>query len=103
MAYAHTDIRGQGSGCAIWFGDLVDVRTLPDGQDLYIRMPESELGMDLILSQNIIQACHAGLLFICLVIHLFWLQYDLAFTFLCQNKTTNKKEKLIARARSEMW
>ncbi|PON49884.1 S-receptor-like serine/threonine-protein kinase [Parasponia andersonii] len=44
MAYSNTDIRGEGSGCAMWFGDLIDVRQIPGGgQDLYIRMPASEL------------------------------------------------------------
>ncbi|XP_048334352.2 G-type lectin S-receptor-like serine/threonine-protein kinase At4g27290 isoform X2 [Ziziphus jujuba] len=43
MAYMNSDIRGKGSGCALWFGDLVDVRWFADGQDLYIRMPASEL------------------------------------------------------------
>ncbi|PON82246.1 hypothetical protein TorRG33x02_219480, partial [Trema orientale] len=44
MAYSNTDIRGEGSGCAVWFGDLIDVRQVPEGgQDLYIRMPASEL------------------------------------------------------------
>uniref|UniRef100_A0A7N2M967 Receptor-like serine/threonine-protein kinase n=1 Tax=Quercus lobata TaxID=97700 RepID=A0A7N2M967_QUELO len=37
-------IRGSGSGCALWFGDLMDIRQLPaGGQDLYIRMPASEI------------------------------------------------------------
>uniref|UniRef100_A0A6N2MPB1 Apple domain-containing protein n=1 Tax=Salix viminalis TaxID=40686 RepID=A0A6N2MPB1_SALVM len=26
MAYTNLDIRGRGSGCAIWFGDLIDIR-----------------------------------------------------------------------------
>ncbi|KAL5548142.1 hypothetical protein UlMin_003373 [Ulmus minor] len=44
MAYTNTDIRGEGSGCAIWFGDLIDIRQFASGgQDLYIRMPYSEL------------------------------------------------------------
>ncbi|KAK7312925.1 hypothetical protein VNO77_37180 [Canavalia gladiata] len=44
MAYANSDIRGAGSGCAMWFGDLIDVRQFDrGGQDLYIRMPASEL------------------------------------------------------------
>ncbi|XP_020963809.1 G-type lectin S-receptor-like serine/threonine-protein kinase SD1-1 [Arachis ipaensis] len=44
VAYANSDIRGEGSGCALWFGDLNDLRILPDaGQDLYIRVPASEL------------------------------------------------------------
>ncbi|GMN68860.1 hypothetical protein TIFTF001_037909 [Ficus carica] len=43
-AYANTDIRGKGSGCAIWFGDLIDIRHIPaGGQDLYVRIRASEL------------------------------------------------------------
>ncbi|KAL5802680.1 hypothetical protein ACOSQ4_030985 [Xanthoceras sorbifolium] len=45
MAYTNSDIRGEGSGCAMWFGDLIDIRQYSDsGQDLYIRMSASELG-----------------------------------------------------------
>jgi hypothetical protein len=44
MAYANSDIRGGGGGCAIWFGDLIDIREFPEaGQDLYIRMAASDL------------------------------------------------------------
>ncbi|KAG5032934.1 hypothetical protein JHK85_016916 [Glycine max] len=43
MAYANSDIRGEGSGCAIWFGDLLDIRLMSNaGQDLYIRLAMSE-------------------------------------------------------------
>ncbi|KAK4576518.1 hypothetical protein RGQ29_027180 [Quercus rubra] len=44
-AYSNTDIRDGGSGCAIWYGDLID---LVEGRDansqdvLYIRMPASK-------------------------------------------------------------
>ncbi|XP_075651312.1 G-type lectin S-receptor-like serine/threonine-protein kinase At4g27290 [Castanea sativa] len=45
MAYTNSDIRGGGSGCAIWYGNLIDIRQLSaGGQDLYVRMPASELG-----------------------------------------------------------
>ncbi|KAK9152085.1 hypothetical protein Syun_010394 [Stephania yunnanensis] len=45
-AYANSDIRGSGSGCVLWFGDLIDIRefTAGGGQDLYVRMAASELG-----------------------------------------------------------
>ncbi|KAF8414039.1 hypothetical protein HHK36_002038 [Tetracentron sinense] len=44
MAFTNSDIRGQGSGCVLWFGDLVDIRRISGaGQDLYIRMAASEL------------------------------------------------------------
>ncbi|KAG5020636.1 hypothetical protein JHK87_016491 [Glycine soja] len=37
-------IRGEGSGCVMWFGDLIDMKQLQTGkQDLYIRMAASEL------------------------------------------------------------
>ncbi|KAL7131065.1 hypothetical protein ABFS83_13G174900 [Erythranthe nasuta] len=45
MAYTSLDIRGRGSGCLLWFGELVDIRVLSGGgQDLFIRMASSELG-----------------------------------------------------------
>ncbi|XP_004509980.1 G-type lectin S-receptor-like serine/threonine-protein kinase At4g27290 [Cicer arietinum] len=43
-AYANMDIRRGGSGCLLWFDDLVDMRLISQwGQDLYIRVPSSEL------------------------------------------------------------
>ncbi|KAK3424219.1 hypothetical protein EUGRSUZ_F01015 [Eucalyptus grandis] len=43
-AYANSDIRGRGSRCAMWFGDLIGMRQYPDdGQFLYVRMPASEI------------------------------------------------------------
>ncbi|KAM0063305.1 putative protein kinase RLK-Pelle-DLSV family [Helianthus debilis subsp. tardiflorus] len=42
-AYATLDIK-TGSGCLIWFDDLVDIRSYAeDGQDIFIRMAASEL------------------------------------------------------------
>ena len=47
-AYTNSDIRGGGSGCLLWFGDLIDIREYTEnGQDFYIRMAKSELGMSL--------------------------------------------------------
>ncbi|GMN64979.1 hypothetical protein TIFTF001_034039 [Ficus carica] len=44
-ANTNSDISGEGSGCAIWYGDLIDLRHSPNGgQDLFIQMPRSELG-----------------------------------------------------------
>ncbi|EOY12905.1 S-locus lectin protein kinase family protein [Theobroma cacao] len=43
MAYTNLDIRGGGSGCAMWFGDLIDIKQFQSfGQDLYIRVSASE-------------------------------------------------------------
>ncbi|TXG67293.1 hypothetical protein EZV62_008568 [Acer yangbiense] len=45
MAYTNSNISGTGSGCAIWFGDLIDIkRFASSGQSLFIRMSASEIG-----------------------------------------------------------
>lgn len=47
-AYTNSDIREGGSGCVMWFGDLIDMRQFPSGgQEIYIRMHVSELGIDI--------------------------------------------------------
>lgn len=44
-AYASLDIRQGGSGCLLWFGDLIDIRFFSEGgQDIYVRMAASDLG-----------------------------------------------------------
>nr|KYP44602.1 Putative serine/threonine-protein kinase receptor [Cajanus cajan] len=44
MAYTNSNISGKGSGCVLWFGQLFDIKVLQTGgQDLYIRIPASEL------------------------------------------------------------
>ena len=51
MAYSNSDIRDGpdgGSGCVIWYGDLIDFKpTAANRQDIYIRMPASEQGKGL--------------------------------------------------------
>ncbi|KAK9209441.1 hypothetical protein WN944_001807 [Citrus x changshan-huyou] len=43
-AYANADVRGGGSGCLLWFHDLIDMKELSEsGQDLFVRMAASEL------------------------------------------------------------
>ncbi|WVZ00605.1 hypothetical protein V8G54_026674 [Vigna mungo] len=44
-AYANSDIRDGGSGCLLWFHDIVDMRTHNDqGQEIHTRLPFSERG-----------------------------------------------------------
>ncbi|KAL6844008.1 hypothetical protein ACP4OV_025681 [Aristida adscensionis] len=45
VAYAAADIRGGNvlSGCVMWSHDIVDVRYVDKGQDLYVRLAKSEL------------------------------------------------------------
>ncbi|XP_056172875.1 G-type lectin S-receptor-like serine/threonine-protein kinase At4g27290 isoform X2 [Syzygium oleosum] len=45
-AFANSDIRGGGSGCLMWFAELIDVSDFEDAsyeQDLHIRLSASEL------------------------------------------------------------
>ncbi|KAK1421236.1 hypothetical protein QVD17_23421 [Tagetes erecta] len=43
-AYANSDVRHGGSGCLLWYNDLMDIRVDDEQtQPLYIRMPASEL------------------------------------------------------------
>ena len=53
MAYSNIDIRDGGSGCNMWFGDLIDIRQMAankqdaNSQDIFIRMSGTEQGMGL--------------------------------------------------------
>ncbi|KAJ0045510.1 hypothetical protein Pint_04392 [Pistacia integerrima] len=45
-AYTNSNATGGGSGCLMWFGDLIDIRKLVqnrESQDFYLRVPASEL------------------------------------------------------------
>ena len=45
-AYANSDIR-EGSGCLLWFGDLINIRDFTqNGQEFYVRMAASESGIN---------------------------------------------------------
>ncbi|XP_024953131.1 G-type lectin S-receptor-like serine/threonine-protein kinase At4g27290 isoform X2 [Citrus sinensis] len=44
-AYANSKVTGGGSGCLMWFGDLIDIRKITgynNGQPIYVRVPDSE-------------------------------------------------------------
>ncbi|XP_054824822.1 G-type lectin S-receptor-like serine/threonine-protein kinase At4g27290 [Prosopis cineraria] len=42
-AYANSDIRAGGSGCALWFHDLTDIRQIAfEDQDIYIRLASAQ-------------------------------------------------------------
>ncbi|XP_019194220.1 PREDICTED: G-type lectin S-receptor-like serine/threonine-protein kinase At4g27290 [Ipomoea nil] len=47
MAYSNIEIRNGGTGCFMWFDELLDIRLVPnEGQDIYIRVAASELVSD---------------------------------------------------------
>nr|GEX43816.1 G-type lectin S-receptor-like serine/threonine-protein kinase At4g27290 [Tanacetum cinerariifolium] len=42
MENANTDIRGEGSGCLLWFNELLDIKSSSNGdQDIFVRMAYS--------------------------------------------------------------
>ncbi|CAA2975656.1 G-type lectin S-receptor-like serine threonine-kinase At4g27290 isoform X1 [Olea europaea subsp. europaea] len=45
MAYANSDIREGGSGCFMWFGDLIDIQEFSERKEryIYMRMAAAEL------------------------------------------------------------
>ncbi|KAJ4835701.1 hypothetical protein Tsubulata_050595 [Turnera subulata] len=48
MAYANLKTEGKGSGCVLWFDELINMRTSGEyGQEIYIRLAASDLGMKL--------------------------------------------------------
>jgi hypothetical protein len=51
-AYAASDIRGGGTGCIQWFGELIDMRFVDGGQDLFVRLAKSDLGKYVTLSTS---------------------------------------------------
>jgi hypothetical protein len=57
MAYSNSNVSGKGSGCVMWFGDLIDIRQFENSeQDLYIRMFGSELGKSLTINVARVQS-----------------------------------------------
>ncbi|KAF7822817.1 G-type lectin S-receptor-like serine/threonine-protein kinase [Senna tora] len=76
MAYANSDVRGQGSGCAMWFGDLVDIRQFSvGGQDLYVRMDASELASQNGSRMKLIVAVATTVAVVLLMVFLFGCYY----------------------------
>lgn len=87
-AYTSLNIKNGDSGCLIWFGELVDIREVSRGEDIYIRMASSEInskGMKLKLM--VILALVGGMILLGL---------SLMFYF----KKRKKTDQLASRARS---
>ncbi|TVU27330.1 hypothetical protein EJB05_29933, partial [Eragrostis curvula] len=82
-AYSAADIRGGGSGCIQWFGELMDTRFVDAGQDLYVRVAKSEL--------DVTKRTRKFVVVIALVITGFALLL-LSFGFLCWRKVQRNKK-----------
>ncbi|RYR68380.1 hypothetical protein Ahy_A03g014877 isoform G [Arachis hypogaea] len=63
-AYANLDIRRGGTGCLLWFGALIDTRTFSQwGQDLYIKVPASQLDNGLSKMKKLVEIIVGVILF----------------------------------------
>ncbi|KAJ0044437.1 hypothetical protein Pint_04386 [Pistacia integerrima] len=73
-AYANSELTGGGIGCLIWFKDLTDIRECSKqfdwGQDIFIRVPASELDLDEKKRQEtiIVLSIFSGLFILVLII-----------------------------------
>ncbi|KAK1378377.1 Receptor-like serine/threonine-protein kinase [Heracleum sosnowskyi] len=105
-AYANIDVKEGGSGCLLWFNDLLDIREyLGNVQDLYVRGAAGELGTSTIrrsrakkpLSTIIIAVLVVITIFLCLVISTVYRKRKQGrkgnFTFSVKGESTNRSEK----------
>ncbi|KAI7981992.1 G-type lectin S-receptor-like serine/threonine-protein kinase [Camellia lanceoleosa] len=96
MAYATLDIRGGGSGCLLWFNELIDIRDYSEGgQDVYVRMASSEsVGSNGKRRERIIVGLTLtiGMLLICLSLAL----------YVWRKKHRQRKRKGVVRQRSNI-
>lgn len=63
-AYARLNISKAGSGCLLWFGDLMDIRDTSPGQEIYIRIASSELGQSSIFKIFITHSVEGNLYYL---------------------------------------
>ncbi|KAJ4757754.1 Serine/threonine-protein kinase [Rhynchospora pubera] len=75
VAYTLLDIRGEGSGCVMWNTALIDMRYVIGGQDLYLKVAKSELGISNKKKRATIGVISSSLILLLLVflfVYLLW-------------------------------
>ncbi|XP_016461749.1 G-type lectin S-receptor-like serine/threonine-protein kinase At4g27290 isoform X1 [Nicotiana tabacum] len=86
-AYSNLDVRNGGSGCLLWFGELIDIRELSHiEQDLFVRVAASELDSD----GNRRRKRSALIAIISAVVAAFILSFVAWFSFQRKNRRTEK-------------
>ncbi|KAL0801050.1 hypothetical protein Bca101_056226 [Brassica carinata] len=71
-AYANTDIRDGGSGCVIWKGGLLDIRSYANGgQDLYVKLAAADLDVKITSHGGIIGSSIGVTIFLLITIIIF--------------------------------
>ncbi|GAB4841299.1 hypothetical protein Ancab_039695 [Ancistrocladus abbreviatus] len=97
LAYSNTDVRAGGSGCLLWFGDLLDIRVFDsDGVDLYVRVASSEIGKLGSATKK-----HTPIIIACTILPAVLLTVAIALYFRKKQKNrVARKMELIWRSRS---
>ncbi|XP_018632759.3 G-type lectin S-receptor-like serine/threonine-protein kinase SD1-1 [Nicotiana tomentosiformis] len=86
-AYSNLDVINGGSGCLLWFGELIDIRELSHNeQDLFVRVAASELDSD----GNRRRKRSALIAIISAVVAAFILSFVAWFSFQRKNRRTEK-------------
>ncbi|GAB4841294.1 hypothetical protein Ancab_039691 [Ancistrocladus abbreviatus] len=95
LAYSNIDVRAEGSGCLIWFGDLIDIRVYDNlGVDLYVRVASSEIG-----KLGSVGKKHNPIIVMCTILPVVLLTIAITLYFRKKQKNGGKM-KLIWRAHS---
>ncbi|XP_031120585.1 G-type lectin S-receptor-like serine/threonine-protein kinase At4g27290 [Ipomoea triloba] len=94
-AYSTLNISNGGSGCLIWYGDLVDMRTVQNGQDMFIRLATSEMpGLKVEPHQSSAMGRKIKILVICLsLLVVIVLAGVYLFLYFCKRKRKEQKLK----------
>ncbi|XWS72659.1 hypothetical protein CRYUN_Cryun02cG0059300 [Craigia yunnanensis] len=104
-AYTNSDIRNGGSGCLLWFDDLIDMRVYTvGGQDLYIRMTNSTSG-HIVVSNNLSKKKKVEIIVIpVILIGLIWggLIFYLRWKKLRKQEHSSKKNYYIEGGKDDM-
>jgi D-mannose binding lectin/S-locus glycoprotein domain/PAN-like domain len=81
VAYSGADIRNGGSGCIIWVDKLIDTRFIDGGQDLYIKVARSDLGMFYFYFYDAVGEWPTIIYFLIFPLQFFIVQIDCSYNF----------------------
>ncbi|KAK9937526.1 hypothetical protein M0R45_014307 [Rubus argutus] len=104
-AYANLDISTGGSGCLLWFGNLIDMRNLHvNGQDIYIRMAASELDHEdrTVINAKASESKRDRIILCGTLLSTGLLILGIALVFYCRKKQHEKYEKMRSRQQEDL-
>ncbi|XP_060189355.1 G-type lectin S-receptor-like serine/threonine-protein kinase At4g27290 isoform X2 [Lycium barbarum] len=76
-AYSYLDVRNGGSGCLLWFGELIDIREFSQNeQDLYVRVAASELDRNRWRKRSVLIAVISAMVATFIISFLVWFSFQ---------------------------